>query len=87
MHLMACSTYIGLYHTIHYGIKVANPRNFEIFILTQPRHCKFFNHINLRELIKTENDGVIEEWEAKKVKRLKSNKDKQKEKEDLVMED
>lgn len=49
--------------------------------------CKVISADYLRELIKTENDGVIEEWEAKKVKRLKSNKDKQKEKEDLVMED
>lgn len=48
--------------------------------------CKVISADYLRELIKTENDGVIEEWEAKKVKRLKSNKDKQKE-EDLVMED
>lgn len=49
--------------------------------------CKVISADYLRELIKTENDGVIEEWEAKKVKRLKSNKDKQKEIEDLVMED
>lgn len=49
--------------------------------------CKVISADYLRELIKTENDGVIEEWEAKNVKRLKSNKDKQKENEDLVMED
>ena len=49
--------------------------------------CKVIVADYLREIIKTDNDGVIEEWKAKEVKRLSSNKNKDKKEEELVMED
>ncbi len=37
--------------------------------------CKVVNADYLRQIIRTDNDGVIEEWEANKVKRLKHKND------------
>ena len=34
--------------------------------------CKVISADYLRQIIKTDNDGVVEEWEASKVKRIKS---------------
>ncbi len=51
--------------------------------------CKVVNTDYLREIIKTDNNGVIEQWEAKQVVKLKSAKhkeDKLKE-EELQLED
>lgn len=39
--------------------------------------CKVISADYLREMIKTDNDGVIEQWNAKEVKRLKTNKQKE----------
>ena len=38
--------------------------------------CKVISTDYLREIIKTENDGAIEQWEAKQVKKIKSSKQK-----------
>ena len=38
-------------------------------------------------LIKTDNDGVIEEWKASEVKKLKDKKQKEEKEEELVMEE
>ena len=50
--------------------------------------CKVINTDYLREIIKTDNEGVIEAWSAKEVKKLKSNKQKEEIKEEeLNLED
>ncbi len=50
--------------------------------------CKVINTDYLREIVKTDNEGVIEAWSAKEVKKLKSNKQKEDIKEeDLSLED
>ena len=50
--------------------------------------CKVINTDYLREIVKTDNEGVIEAWSAKEVKKLKSSKQKEDIKEeDLSLED
>ena len=50
--------------------------------------CKVVNTDYLKEIVKTDNEGVIEVWQAKEVKKLKSNKQKEEVKEeDLNLED
>ena len=50
--------------------------------------CKVVNTDYLKEIVKTDNDGVIETWQAKEVKKLKSSKQKEEVKEeDLNLED
>lgn len=50
--------------------------------------CKVINTDYLREIVKTDNEGVIEAWSAKEVKKLKSNKQKEEIKEEeLNLED
>lgn len=50
--------------------------------------CKVVNTDYLKEIVKTDNDGVIETWPAKEVKKLKSSKQKEEVKEeDLNLED
>ena len=38
--------------------------------------CKVINADYLRQIVRTDNDGVVEEWEADKVKRLKQKVEK-----------
>lgn len=38
--------------------------------------CKVINADYLRQIVRTDNEGVVEEWEASKVKRLKQKTDK-----------
>lgn len=50
--------------------------------------CKVINTDYLREIVKTDNEGVIEAWSAKEVKKIKSNKQKEEIKEEeLNLED
>ena len=50
--------------------------------------CKVINTDYLREIVKTDNDGVIETWTAKEVKKIKSSKQKEEIKEEeLNLED
>ncbi len=51
--------------------------------------CKVISADYLRERVKTDNDGAIEEWEAKQVTRLKGSKPKEEKNnsEDLDLED
>ena len=49
--------------------------------------CKVINADYIRELIKTDNEGVIEEWKASEVKKLKDKKQKEEKEEELLMEE
>lgn len=51
--------------------------------------CKVINADYLREIIKTENDGAIEQWNASEVIKIKSNKSKEEKltAEELKLED
>lgn len=50
--------------------------------------CKVVNTDYLREIVKTDNEGVIETWTAKEVKKIKSSKQKEEIKEEeLNLED
>lgn len=80
--LMCC---IGYESEAYAELRKRIPRVGEFVKTPTCEHCKVVNADYLREIIKTDNDGVVEEWDAKEVKRLKKNNDKVEEEE--VVED
>lgn len=82
--LMCC---IGYESPIYEEVKKRIPNIGDIVRTPTCDKCKVVNVDVLRELIKTDNDGAIEQWEAKEVIKLKSAKQKEENNEDLKLED
>lgn len=79
--LMCC---IGYESPIYEEIKKKMPGVGDVVKTPTCEKCKVVNVDVLRELIKTDNDGSIEQWQAKEVVKLKSNKQKE---DNLKLED
>lgn len=82
--LMCC---IGYESPIYEEVKKRIPNIGDIVRTPTCDKCKVVNVDVLRELIKTDNDGTIEQWEAKEVIKIKSAKQKEENNEDLKLED
>ena len=84
--LMCCISYEN---KVYEEIKKRVPNVGDIVKTPTCDKCKVINADFLREIIKTENDGVIEEWQAKQVVKLKSGKHKEEKisAEELKLED
>lgn len=83
--LMCC---IGYESPIYEEIKKKMPGVGDIVKTPTCEKCKVVNVDVLRELIKTDNDGSIEQWQAKEVVKIKSHKQKEEiNEEDLKLED
>lgn len=82
--LMCC---IGYESPIYEEVKKRIPNIGDTVRTPTCDKCKVVNVDVLRELIKTDNDGAIEQWEAKEVIKLKSAKQKEENNEDLKLED
>lgn len=72
--LMCC---IGYESPIYEEIKKKMPNVGDIVKTPTCEKCKVINIDVLRELVKTDNDGTVEQWQAKEVVKLKSNKQKE----------
>lgn len=83
--LMCCISYES---PIYEEIKKRIPNVGDIVKTPTCDKCKVINVDVLRELIKTDNDGAIEQWQAKEVVKIKSHKQKEEiNEEDLKLED
>ena len=84
--LMCCISYEN---KVYEEIKKRVPSVGDIVKTPTCDKCKVINADFLREIIKTENDGVVEEWQAKQVVKLKSGKHKEEKisDEELKLED
>lgn len=69
--LMCC---IGYENPVYEELRKRVPGVGDIVKTPTCERCKVITADYLRELIKTDNDGLVEEWEAKQVTRLKTNK-------------
>lgn len=84
--LMCC---IGYENPVYEELRKRVPGVGDIVKTPTCERCKVITADYLRELIKTDNDGLVEEWEAKQVTRLKTNKQKDEKitNEELKLED
>lgn len=69
--LMCC---IGYENPVYEELRKRVPGVGDIVKTPTCERCKVITADYLRELIRTDNDGLVEEWEAKQVTRLKTNK-------------
>ena len=72
--LMCC---IGYENKVYEEIKKRVPSVGDIVRTPTCNKCKVISADFLREIIKTENDGAIEEWKAEEVIKIKSGKQKE----------
>ena len=84
--LMCC---IGYENKVYEEIKKRVPSVGDIVRTPTCNKCKVISADFLREIIKTENDGAIEEWKAEEVIKIKSGKQKEEKitAEELKLED
>jgi len=71
--LMCCIAYEN---KVYEEVKSRVPGVGDIVKTPTCEKCKVINADYLREIIKTDNDGVIEQWNASEVKKIKSSKNK-----------
>ena len=84
--LMCC---IGYENKVYEEIKKRVPSGGDIVRTPTCNKCKVISADFLREIIKTDNDGAIEEWKAEEVIKIKSGKQKEEKitAEELKLED
>lgn len=84
--LMCC---IGYENKVYEDVKKRVPGVGDIVRTPTCDRCKVVSADFLREIIKTENDGAIEQWKANEVIRIKSSKNKEEKltAEELKLED
>ena len=84
--LMCC---IGYENKVYEEVKKRVPSVGDIVKTPTCNKCKVVSADFLREIIKTDNDGTIEEWKAEEVVKLKSGKQKEEKitAEELKLED
>ena len=71
--LMCCIAYEN---KVYEEVKSRVPGVGDIVKTPTCEKCKVINADYLREIIKTDNDGVVEQWNASEVKKIKSSKNK-----------